>query len=105
MTSEMYLDTQTDVVNKASSARECAVCHGTANPNSSVFMPKAEVTICAKCNQDLYRSLSPKVETIPVSRPTHKPTVSTGLPFSQERFKRTYVEEASRLLLGLIGRK
>jgi hypothetical protein len=100
--SELYMNIHREPVCKASSARECAVCHGTANPKIAVFLPNAEVMICKACAHDLAESLSPKAEVIPVTKPARKATVEwrgRAVPFDQEQFKKTYIREALKLLL------
>jgi hypothetical protein len=84
--SEMY-DIYHGQVQKASTARECAVCNGTADPITSVFLPTAEVTICRQCANDIVQRLGPKPQTIPISspKPARKALGGSGVPFDVKR--------------------
>jgi hypothetical protein len=79
--SEMF-DLEANVASKASSARECVLCHGTAKPTSALWLEKAGVVICTTCAHDLAESLTPKAEVIPVSKPVRK---SSYAPYDQDR--------------------
>jgi ribosome-binding protein aMBF1 (putative translation factor) len=83
---ELY-DLQHGLAYKATSARSCAVCGGTANPNTSVFLPHAEVTICRSCGHDIVNSLAPKAESIQVPLATKASSVRKAVyhPFDEKR--------------------
>lgn len=103
LNSELY-NLSNNQPEKASKARSCAMCGGTASPNTSVFMPKAEVTVCSKCANDLYKSLAPKSAVIPVSQPTvRKTTVPHYKPYDHQRFTDRIRHEVNNLLLAALA--
>ena len=95
--SDLYMDTQTKIVNKTSSARECALCYGTARPTSAVWLEKAGVVLCQDCAHDLAERLTPKAEIIPVT-PVRKSTMPYQ-PFEQKRTAELIKQEMYDLLL------
>jgi hypothetical protein len=98
--SDLY-DLQANVADKASSARECSVCHGTAKPTSAVWLEKAGVIICQDCAHDLAESVTPKPQTIPTT-PVRKSTVTPTeayVPFEQHRTAELIKAEMYELLL------
>jgi hypothetical protein len=103
---------ETVTMSKAHQQRSCVVCQQPVvhhQAESINIGGGLEVLVHRACMNGLVDAMEPKSVVIPVSQTPVKKSVRKStvndLPFDRERFKKNYIEEACKLLLGLVGKR